>query len=770
MAIPKPQADEEQGLDVAALLRPIRKYWITVLAIAVLVTVAAAFYTMRQTKLYEASATVQFDPNPPRPLGGKVESVVELGSGAVWDTREYYETQYEIIESRRVSLAVVQQRGLNRDPAFLLNLPPHAPIPKNFEAWEEGDAADVLRGRVRVEPVKSSRIASVHLIDADPERAAALLKALVDAYKELNLENVIESSEEASTWLQGENEKLTKELDTSEKALHEYKVENNILSVEYDDKSNMLREEIGQLNQSLTTIRTRREEIAARHGELSKVPSDNPAQLPASELLSSPLLQQLRGNYVASLKDRDSLLAGGKGKSHPDVLAADTRVETTRAALLDEVKNIQGSLKGDLNVINRQEGGVSGLLEKAKKDALELNLLEIEYNKLRRQKENTEKLYSMILERSKESDLTRRLRVNNISIVDYPSVPTGAVRPNVPANVAVGLLFGLVLGVGAAFGRNLLDRTVKTPEDVEQVTHATFLGLIPEIDSTLDVTAKGAARRRRRGVDPVAGRELIVHAHPMSGTAEAARSVRTNLLFTTPDKPYRTLLVTSSGPSEGKTTVACCVAVAMAQANRRVVLVDCDLRRPRIHRIFPECKTENRPGLTSALLDESITDCAVATEVPNLWVVAAGPIPPNPSELLHSERFKAFLNKLKSQYDLVVLDSPPLVAVTDATILSTIVDGTLLVVRAAKTSKDLARHASRILADVGAHMAGVVLNAVNLERSEYKYSYLYYRRGNYYTSNTNQDRQSEGPGGFDGDGTAGAPPGGSRLASDQARG
>lgn len=745
MATPKPQADEEQGVDLAALWRPIRKYWITSVMIAALVTMAAAFYTTRQTKLYEASATVQFDPNPPRPLGGKVESVVEMGSGAVWDTREYYETQYEIIESRKVSLAVVQQRGLNRDPAFLLNLPPHAPVPKNFEPWDEGDAADVLRSRLRVEPVKSSRIATVHLVDADPERAASVLKSLVDSYRELNLQNVIESTEEAATWLQSENDKLTKELDSSEKALHDYKVENNILSVEYDDKSNMLREEIGQLNQTLTTIRTRREEISARYNELAKVPSDNPSQLPASELLSSTLLQGLRSNYISALKDRDALLSGGKGKNHPDVLAADAKVTATRDALLDEVKNIQGSLKGDLAVINRQEGGVSGLFDKAKKEALELNLLEIEYNKLRRQKENTEKLYSLLLERSKESDLTRRLRINNISIVDYPSVPGAPVRPNVPANVAAGMMLGVLLGVAAAFGRNLLDRTVKTPEDVEQVIQATFLGLIPEIDNALDVTpgVPARTRRARRAKAAGAGRELIVHEHPMSGTAEAARSVRTNLLFTTPDKPYRTLLVTSSGPSEGKTTVACCVAVAMAQAGKRVVLVDCDLRRPRIHRIFRERKSDLGPGLTSALLDDTITDCAVTTEVPNLWVVPAGPIPPNPSELLHSERFRAFLGKLSGQFDLVILDSPPLVAVTDATILSTIVDGTLLVVRAFKTTKDLARHANRILADVGARMAGVVLNAVNLNRDEYKYSYLYYRRGNYYASNAKHD---DGPG------------------------
>lgn len=717
-------APESSGLDLVVFWRPIRKYWLTAVAIAILITVVAAFYTMRQTKIYEASASIQFDPNPPRPLGGKVESVVELGSGAVWDTREYYETQYQIIRSRKISLAVVIERGLARDASFLLNLPPNTPPPANFEAWDETDAADVLRSRLVVEPVKSSRIANVRLQDSDPERAATLLKAVVETYKELNLENVVESTEEAATWLRAEQDKLNTELDSSEQALHKYKEDKNILSVEYDDKSNMLREEIGQLNQALTAIRTRKEEVAARYSELAKVSPDNPSILPSSELLQSQLLQDLRKNYITAVRDRDSLISGGKGKSHPDVLAADTRVETTRDALLNEVKNIQGSLKGDLNIIGRQEGGVAGLFNGAKKDALELNLLEIEYNKLRRQKENTEKLYSLVLERSKESDLTRRLRVNNISIIDMPSVPKGPVKPNMPLNLAGGIVLGVLLGLGAAMGRGVLDRTVKTPDDVEQVLGATFLGLIPEIDESLL-----SNKRKRRQTS--AGPELIVHTDPMSGIAEASRSLRTNLIFTSPDKPYRVLLVTSAGPSEGKTTVACCVSVAMAQAGKRVVLIDCDLRRPRIHRIFNV--SGKTGGLTSALLDGKFEEAVLPTEVPNLFVVPAGPIPPNPSEILHSDRFRAFLETMKGKYDQLILDSPPLVAVTDATVLSTIVDGTLVVVRAFKTSKELVKHARRILGDVGARVAGVVLNAVNLSKDEYKYSYHYYRRDAYYS-------------------------------------
>lgn len=727
---PKPAVanqDETSSLDLGAVWRPIRKYWLTVIAIAVLVTIGAAYWTMRQTKIYEAYGTVQFDPNPPRPLGGKVESVVELGSGAVWDTREYYETQYQVIQSRKVALDVVRAEGLTHDYCFLMMLPSTCLVPANFEDAEEEDAADALRGRVRVDPIKMSRLASVRLQDADPERAARLLKTLMEKYKDQNISNVAESAEAAQKSLRVEHDKLKNELDDAEMALHRYKEQKNLLSVEFDDKSNMLREQIGQLNSTMTDLQTKRDGVAARYAELEKVPAD-PQKLPASELLSSPLLQNLRGEYISAIRDRDALMQGGKGDNHPEVLSAIARVNVSREALLDEIRNIQGAVRADLAKADREAGSAAGRFEKAKKDALELNLLEIEYAQLRRKKENTEKLYSLLLERAKENDLSREFLMNNISIVDYPSAPKGPVKPNVPSNVGAGFAVGLLLGIAAALGRSRLDRTVKTPEDAQVAIKANFLGLIPEID---EATARAEKKRHRNQGSPT-GRELYAHNNPMSGIAEAARSVRTNLLFATPDKPFKTLLITSAGPNEGKTTVACCIATAMAQANRRVLLVDCDLRRSRLHRIFG-VKSHDGLGLTDALLDDTIEDYPHATEVPNLFVVPAGPTPPNPAELLQSEKFRALLRRMQDRFDLVVLDSPPIVPVTDATILSTMVDGTVFVVRAFATSKDLAKHAGSLLSEVGSRLAGIVLNAVNLQKAEYKYSYRYYKRGDYYT-------------------------------------
>ena len=223
--------------------------------------------------------------------------------------------------------------------------------------------------------------------------------------------------------------------------------------------------------------------------------------------------------------------------------------------------------------------------------------------------------------------------------------------------------------------------------------------------------------------------ELVVHNQPSSGIAEAARAIRTNILFMAPDNPHRKLLVTSAGPAEGKTTVACCIAVAMAQAGQRVLLMDCDLRRPRIHRIFGR---SNDVGVSSLMLDSSKLESAIyRTEVPNLSIVTSGPVPPNPAELLHSEAFARLLDELQKGYDRIILDSSPAVPVTDAIVLSRVVDGTVIVARAFETTRELGRRAVRALRDVDGRIVGSVLNAVDLNRRGYGY-YQYYYYNRYY--------------------------------------
>ncbi|MFZ5893980.1 MAG: GumC family protein [Myxococcota bacterium] len=733
-------ADAEPSLGFLAIWRAVRKYWPTAVLAFAAIALASTFFTLSRTKIYQAQATLELDPNPPRPLGKEVDAFSDMGVGTYLDNREYYGTQFKIITSMRVAVAVVNALGLQSDGAFLANKPPGSVAPGKVITAEE--AAEVLRSRLSVTPVRDSRLATVQLEDASPVRAQRILSTLIDTYVEQNLQNALASTGAATEWLRSQLDKLKTELESSEMALHDYKVERNLLSMALDDQSNMLREEMKQLNDALTNVRTRRAELTARRRELMKVEANDPSNLPASELLSSPLLQAFRQHYVDSKRDYDSLMGEGKGPEHPLAIAAAARVAVAREALLTEVRNIQGALDRDVAAVAAHEGSLSGMLEHAKRQALDLNLPEIEYNRLLRSKENNEKLYSLVLEKTKESDLTRMMRVNNIHVIDRPLVPRDPVRPKVAINIGIGLLAGVLVGIAAAMGRALLDNTVKTPDDVTRDLGIPFLGLLPEIEQTDSAPQKVRRRSRRRVSNEAVGRkEFIVHERPTSGTAEASRAIRTNLLFMAPDHPYSSLAVTSAGVAEGKTTVACCIAITMAQTGQRVCLVDCDLRRPRVHRIFGE---NLERGVTSALIAEelNIEEHLIQTHIPNLTVVAAGPLPPNPAETFHSQRFANLLATLKRNFDRVIIDTPPVLAVTDAAILSRLVDGTVLVVRAFTTSKELARHAARTVRNVGGTTIGVVLNAVDLHRNDYHY-YSYQRDG--YSSNTESVVPPEAP-------------------------
>ncbi len=727
------RGENPEGPNLTALLQALRKRWPLVVGITAFVLLGVTFYTLGQTKIYQATATVMFDPNPPRPLGKEVDAVVDMGSGSYWNNQEYYETQYQLMHSMRIALDVVQQLGLAQDGAFLADAPPGGKFPPATATDEQ--AAQVILARTTVAPVKNSRLASLSYQDADPARAQRITAALIDTYVQKNLEDAQASTGSAVEWLNGQLDKLKTGLDDSEMALHKYKIDKNMLSADLDDQSNMLRSEMQQLTTALTEVRIKREELTARRDELAKVKADDPSVLPASELLNSSLLSLLRQKYLDAAQKRDEQVAMGKGSNHPDVKGADAEVTASKAALLAEVRNIQGAVDRDLAAVKEQEGGLSGLLDKARSQAFDLNLLGIEYSRLERTKTNSEKLYSIVLERAKEGDLTRMMQVNNIQVVERPLLPVAPVKPRVPVNVLLGLVAGLVLGVGAALGREMLDRSVKSQADLEGAVGVTFLGLLPAISPEGAKKSRYYGYGRRRKTSPTlegtVSPDLVVHQAPLSGPAEAARSIRTNIQFMSPDRPYKTLLVTSAGPSEGKTTVACSIAIAMAQAGQKVILIDCDLRRPRVHRAFG--KTSDQ-GLTTALLDHAVlTDELVATEIPNLDVLPAGPIPPNPAEIIQSERFHTMLADLQTRYDRIVIDSPPVVPVTDAAILSTQVDGCVLVVRAFKTTRELAIEGRRALQGVGGRIVGAVLNAVDLDRGYYRhYQYQYYRRGGYY--------------------------------------
>lgn len=716
--------------------RTVRKRWVWVVTLAISGVVAVGFYTAGKRPIYRSTCVLQIDPTPPKPLGKDVQAIVDVGTSAYWANAEYYKTQFEIIQSRTVAEETVRRLGLHHDQAFLLGLSPGEPIPERKnrdvgaqepnEAMKIEQAANVVRAHLNVSPVKESRLVNVSFTDANPERARQVLATLVGVYVDRNIDVALASTNAAADWLRSQVDNLKEELETSENALQEYKQGHRVLSVSLDDQSNMLRQEMQQLTTALTQVRVRRAQVEARAFELAKISADDTeATLPATDQVHiNATLDELRTALKGAESEHAALLGAGKGEQHPLVASAAARAASAREALRRELQNIKEASQRDLAAVAHEADSLAELLDQAQRRAQELSRLEVDYRRLERSKQQNEKLYGLVIERSKESDLTRMMRFNNIQTIDTPLTPKRPIGPNLPLNLALGLMGGLGIGLCGAFMREMFDQSVKSPMDIEQDLAMTFLGLLPLTASSTGPAQSRSRRRRRTRGEPSEHLEWLVHDDSTSPIAEAARGVRTNLAFMSPDRPYRSFLVTSASPSEGKTTVACWLATAMAQAGHRVLLIDCDLRRPRLHRIFD--KTNDR-GVTSVLVDRStFKSCVYETRVPGLSVLLSGPASPNPSENLQSKSFENLLADALAAYDHVVIDSPPVGPVTDAVILSTRVDASIMVIRAASSAREVVRRATKLLLDVRAHVAGAVLNAV--EPNWHDYSYTYYRR------------------------------------------
>jgi capsular exopolysaccharide synthesis family protein len=315
-------------------------------------------------------------------------------------------------------------------------------------------------------------------------------------------------------------------------------------------------------------------------------------------------------------------------------------------------------------------------------------------------------------------------------VIEPASAPRSPIRPSIPTNTAIGGAFGILLGIAFAVGRDRFDRSIKSAQGVE-LLGIPFLGTLPEVGSHVSSgygypSERTRRRRRTPGSEEDEIPELVAHRQPAGGVAEAARAIRTSIRFSSPDHPYRCLLVTSAGPAEGKTTVACCVAISMAQAGQRTLILDCDLRRPRLHKVFG---TTCDRGTTDAIIDPSTLEGSVLeTSVANLYLLPAGRHAPNPADLINSERFSEFLKVVRSQFDTVIIDSAPILPVTDSAILSTRVDGTVLIIRSGKTTKERVAKAVRTLKDVGGTIAGGILNGMAEGSKSGDYYYQYYGR------------------------------------------
>ncbi len=687
-----------------------KKWWILICGAVLCGAVTAG--TLRQPKIYRATAQIIIDPVLPKVLGESA-TIDDLSEQARTEGA-FYNTQYRIIRSRAVLQDAVARLGLADDPQFLSDYAITATEPDaKMKALEQ-----VLELQVQVEPEPKSRVVRISVEDRSADRAAKIANAVANAYMDHTLERRVATGRAASKWLDQRVEEYGAKLESAERALYEFKKQHSLVSVSVEDRKNMTTTALNALNDALLTARTKRIEAESRLTVLEQLLAEPDTQVTGEGLVpTNSLLGGLRRD-IAELQKKVVELSTRYGDKHPNLQAVQLQLQEAKLQLQGEVKALVTSLQADYRALKRTEEQLAASMEDEKTQALVLNNLALDYNKLSRDFGTTETMYQTLLKRQAEAGLSERLEANFVRWLETAEPEPLPIRPSVPKNAAAGLALGLVLGLLLAAGAVLLDNTVHSQTDIEGLLRLPFLGVLPSIADAA-VTANGKPLNR----------DLYIASNPNSSVAECARSIRTNLLFAGTDRQMRRLLLTSAGPSEGKSTTSISLGITMAQAGNRVLIVDTDLRRARLHKTF---RTSGTHGLTSILVDAAtIEQAVVKTEIPGLDILPCGPTPPNPAELIHTDRFKKLLDNLNERYDLVLLDSPPVNAVTDAVVLSQCVDGTVLVVRASKTAKEAARRAARSLQDVGANILGVVLNDLDFEDGGYRHHYYYYRGGYY---------------------------------------
>ncbi len=710
-----PRPDDSDEIDLRAYWRVLmRRRWVVLgtFAAAVLLTLVL---TLRQTHIFAATATIIIEQSAPKVLNAKdVQDVADIG-GNFWSSKEYYETQYKVITSRAVSQRVIEKLQLAHDLRFLgLEGLKDDALQK---ALARADAVSELQERLSVLPVKDSRVVRILVEDRDPKWAATLANAVAEAYITETLSVRSSMAQGASDWLETQLADLEAKLAKSGDALFKFKQERDIVSTSWEDRQSIVSQRIVAINDALTKARVQKAQLSARNEQLAEAVEalKNDPQSPDGTMLltQNMAIPELKVRYLDAKVDCADQAARYL-ENHPKAQACAAKVAAAKSSLDKEISGTLEAAKREYEEAVQAERKLQKLLDETKSDSFGLNQFEKEYLELKRSHDNNQRLYEMVLSRLKETGVTGMLQMSNVRILDRAETPELPVRPRAVRNMLLAALLGAVLGVGLAFLLEMLDTSVTTREQIEERLGIPFLGIIPNIEA-------------KDGVAP----ELTVFSAPASAAAECVRTIRTNLLFMSPDRPLRTILVTSSGPGEGKTTTAVALAETMAGGGSRVLLVDADMRRPRLHKVFG---VNGNSGLSALILgDGSVESTIVRTAIPGVDVLPCGPIPPNPAELLHTEGFARLLQQFRDRYDRVIIDSPPAGVVADAVVMSTQVDGTLLVVKAGETSRDAAIRTTRALVDVNARVFGAVLNDLDLEDQRYGQYYNYYRSG-YYTN------------------------------------
>ena len=696
----------------------VKRKWV-VFAVVILALATALVSTMMQTPIYRATITMKIEREAAKVVDFK-GTITPEESGDI----DFYRTQYELLKSRTLAERVVEQLNLRNVAAhgdaprpwwlsFLQRDKGRSETDEAKSAEPEGAgnpnqlAVGAFMGSMFVDPVRSSRLVRVHFDSPDPRLAADALNALAQNFIAVNLERRYDASSYAKTFLEEKLAQTKAKLEESERQLAEFQRSQEIINV--DDKQNVLAQTLSAYNQAASKAGEERLRAEALYEEFKEHPESAP-QMTDNKTIA--MLKEERTKKQLEYQDGLKLYK----PAFPKMQQLKAMIDELDKKINDEIDIVRRSIEGAYKVALAQESNINSKLTAAKKSVLDLQDRSIKYNILKREVDTNRSLYDGLLQRLKEVGVEAGVGTNNVTVVD-PALPPGSpYKPNLQSNLNVAAAIGLILGIALAFFLEYLDDTLRHPEDMERLTQLPVLGIIPLV-------------KPRKGQEaPLLA--MMAHEEARSSFAEAYRSVRTALQFSTRAGAPRQLMVTSTSAHEGKTTTALSLAINFAQTGKLTLLVDADLRNPTLHKFLG---IDNSRGLSNYLSSEMPALGVVRlTPVPNLYVIPAGPLPPNPVELLSGPKLQRMVSELGERFPHVVLDSPPILGIADALVLGNQIGSMIFVVAAGATRKAHARAALKRLRQAGVQPLGAVMTKLDLRDGMYGYESAYY----YYQSTT----------------------------------
>jgi capsular exopolysaccharide synthesis family protein len=717
---------QEKEIHLRDYLRVIYKRRYTVYTFFAVAFMVVIIGTLSATPLYMATTKALIEKNEPYTL--LIPNSYYFPQ--IYDP-EFYETQYQIIKSTSVARKVVGLLMLDDTfKAFLENRKKGFSIPgmggwfkrksakptagRHGDNASENDAetealSKMIMNNITVSPVKDSRIINISYASSSPEFSALVANSIVKAYMDEILEMKMSASKYQLRWMgeKGDEEKV--KLQKAENALQNYMKANDIVTLE--NRIAVIPQKLSEFSTNLGRAEAERKAVESLYKKIKELPNTKNAEtIPA--ISSDPTLQALRTQI---LKAEQNIMELSKkfGDKHPKMISSQGDLNILKEKRQQEIQRVIESIKNQFELAQANETNLLKLISNTKGEALNFSEKFIQYEALKREVETNKQLYDTIVKKMKEKDITEQVQNVNVWVIEKAEAPKRPFKPKKLLNIMLGFLIGLLGGVALAFFIEYIDNTVKTPDEVEKRLGLPVIGIVSLL---------------KEGSKPP---EEILFEDAFSPFAENFKAIRTSVLLSSADKPPKAILIASMGAGEGKTVTAVNLSIAIAQSGHSVLLIDSDLRKPRIHKIF---NLNNSKGLSAFLAGASDSDIIQRGPIENLSVITSGPIPPNPSELLGSNNMKELINSLKEKFDFVICDSSPLLTVTDSLILSAISDGTLIVTRAGKTTYEMVKRGMKPLKDLKSHILGLVINALDVKKSDYYY-YRYYN--NYYSEEEN---------------------------------